>query len=98
VAAFDKESNKTDRVISGCRCYHIDEAAEVIAREGIRVVIMAVPTAAAQAVSEKLVQAGVRGFLNFAPEPLRVPANVTVENMDMTMALEKTAFLARQNS
>lgn len=96
VAAFDNDPQKTGRVINGCRCYPIEGAAETIAERGIRVAIMAVPVAVAQAVSEQLVKSGIRGFLNFAPEPLHVPPRVSVENIDMTMALEKTAFLARQ--
>ena len=98
VAAFDNDPQKTGRVINGCRCYHISEAHTVIAQENIRVAILAVPAEAAQSASEMLIKAGIRGFLNFAPEPLHVPGKITVENIDMTMALEKTAFLARQNS
>jgi len=41
------------------------------------------------------VTAGVRGILNFAPVPLHVPEGVYVEQIDMTMALEKVAFFAR---
>jgi NADH/NAD ratio-sensing transcriptional regulator Rex len=38
----------------------------------------------------------VHGILNFAPVPLHVPEGIYVENMDMTMSLEKVAFFARQ--
>ncbi len=97
VAAFDMDSQKTGRVINGCRCYHIQDVEKIIAQEKAQVAILAVPVEAAQPISETLVQAGIRGFLNFAPEPLHTPPTVTVENIDMTMALEKTAYLARQS-
>ena len=98
VAAFDVDPQKTGRVINGCRCYDIVDAKRVIADEKIQVAILAVPAEVAQAVSEKLADAGVAGFLNFAPERLRLPPRVVVENIDMTMALEKTVFLARHTS
>jgi len=37
----------------------------------------------------------VRGVLNFAPVRLRVPEAVYVEDLDMTVSLEKVAYFAR---
>lgn len=96
VAAFDTDPSKANRVIHGCRVYASDDLASVISREGIRIAVLTVPAAQAQAVAEGLVAAGVRGILNFAPAPLRVPPEVFVEDIDMTMSLEKVAFFARQ--
>ena len=44
-----------------------------------------------------MIESGIRGILNFAPAPLRVPPRVYVENVDVTVLLEKVAFFARQN-
>jgi redox-sensing transcriptional repressor len=98
VAAFDNDPYKANRVIDGCRCHPTDALPEVVRRQGIRVAIVTVPAPAAQGVAEALVRAGVRGILNFAPMRLRVPPNVYVEDMDMTMALEKVAFFARRGT
>ncbi len=98
VAAFDVDENKIGRVIHGCRCYSVEEL-ETVARENdIRLGILAVPAAAAQNVAENMVRAGFRGILNFAPAPLKVPAGVYVEDIDMTMSLEKVAYFARQGA
>jgi NADH/NAD ratio-sensing transcriptional regulator Rex len=43
-----------------------------------------------------LVREGVRGIVNFAPAALRVPPDVYVEDIDMSMSLEKVAYFARQ--
>lgn len=96
VAAFEADPQKAGRVIHGCRCYDIAELGNVIREKGIRVAILAVPTGAAQSTAIALEQAGVTGILNFVPEPLRINPRVAVENMDMTMALEKVAYIARQ--
>jgi len=97
VAAFDDDTFKAGRVIHGCHCYGMGDVQDIIKDKNINVALLAVPADAAQSVAEKLVAAGISGLLNFAPKRLRLPAKVTVEDMDMTMALEKTAFLARQN-
>lgn len=96
VAAFDRDPHKTGRVIHGCRCYDIEMVEKVIADEGIRVAIIAVPGPDAQRVADRLFAAGIKGLLNFAPTPVRVPPKTYVEHMDMTMALEKVSFFTRQ--
>lgn len=96
IAAFDTDPEKTGRVIHGCRCYSMDALAEVVEENGIRAAILSVPAAEAQGVADRLIRAGVRGLLNFAPVRLRVPAGVFVENMDMAVSLEKVAYFARQ--
>ncbi len=93
-AAFDRAAEKTGRILHGCRCYPVDDLAAVISREGIRVGVIAVPTAEAQAVADQLVLAGVTGILNFAPVRLRVPAGLHVENVDLMMALDRVAYYA----
>lgn len=95
-AAFEVDPGKVHRVIHGCRCYPMEELPEVIAREGIGMGIIAVPAEEAQGVADKLVRAGVRGLLNFAPVPLHVPPGVFVEVIDMTTSLEKVAYFARK--
>jgi len=94
-AAFDSDPRKTGRVIGGCRCHGIEEMDGVVAEQGIVVGIVCVPADAAQATADLLVKAGVRGILNFAPVPLRVPDSVYLENRDMTTSLEKVAYFAR---
>lgn len=98
VAAFDNDPYKADRVIHGCRCYVLEDLDRVVKEQGIRVAIIAVPATEAQAVADMLVRAGVAGILNFAPVRLQVPRHIYVEDIDMTMSLEKVAYFARQNT
>ncbi|MGI6460819.1 MAG: redox-sensing transcriptional repressor Rex [Candidatus Hydrogenedentales bacterium] len=94
VAAFDNDKTKVNRVIHGCRCYPMPQLEEVVESEGIRVGIIAVPSAVAQDTARRLCRAGVSGLLNFAPTHLWVPPHVYIENLDLSMALEKVAFFA----
>lgn len=95
VAAFDVDPSKANRVIGGCRCYPAEMLAEVLESEGIEVVILAVPAQEAQPLAELLYAHGVRGMVNFAPVHLRIPEDAFVEQIDLTMALDKAAFFAR---
>lgn len=93
VAAFDSDPSKATGEFAGCPCYPIEAMPEIIAREGIRVGIVTVPPAQAQQVVDLMVMAGVTGFLNFAPTPLKVPARALVDNVDLVTKVEKVAFL-----
>jgi len=96
IAAFDKDPNKAGKVVNGCRCYHIDELEKVIKENEIRIVILAIPEVGSQEMAERLVNAGIRGILNYAPTKLYLPHNIYIENRDMIMAVEKVAYFARQ--
>jgi len=98
VAAFDNDPYKVNRVIHGCHCHGLDDVSRVVREQDIKVAILTVPASVAQAVADSLVSAGVRGILNFAPTRLRVPPHTYVEDIDMTMSLEKVAFFARKGS
>ncbi len=94
VAAFDTDPARVGRVIEGCRSYPLDELGWRVAELGTTVAIIAVPAEAAQGVADLLVRAGITGIANFAPISLDVPPHVFVENVDLTMSLEKVAYFA----
>jgi len=97
VACFDDDASKVGTSIEGCRCHHVDDLERVVTKRKIEIAIIAVPAGAAQEVADRLVRGGVRSIVSFASTPLHVPAGVTVEDMDITAALETAAFFARQD-
>jgi len=74
-----------------------DLAREVRAR-GIQIAIVAVPGESAQAVTDQLVGAGIRAILNFAPARLKVPREVRLQNVDLSIELETLSFYLAQGS
>lgn len=96
IACFDNDQSKVGRVINGCRCYNTDELYRKIPEIGATIAIIAVPSPAAQDIAEKLNISGIKGILNFAPITLKVSSGVYVEDIDMTMSLEKVAFYSKQ--
>jgi redox-sensing transcriptional repressor len=95
VAAFDVDLDKIGLSFSEVRCYSVRQMAEVLAEKRIDIAVSTVPADHAQQVAEQLVAAGVTGILNFAPVVLRLPERIYVENIDMSVSLEKVAFFAR---
>jgi redox-sensing transcriptional repressor len=65
---------------------------EVSLRRGIDIVIVAVPAESAQAVVDRVVAAGVRAILNFAPTKLRVPPEVSLKTVNMALELESLSY------
>jgi redox-sensing transcriptional repressor len=66
---------------------------EVVLSSGeIDIVIVAVPSEVAQSVVDRVVAAGVRGILNFAPTKLNVPSGVALKNVNMAMELEALSY------
>jgi redox-sensing transcriptional repressor len=96
VCSFDSDQSKTGRIICGRRCYAMENLNEIIKKHGVRTVILAVPSKAANEVAQRLVAAGVHAILNFAPTHLEINDKVYVENLDMTMSMEKAIFFSRQ--
>ncbi len=94
-AAFDIDPEKTDRVIAGVRCYPVAQIAPIVSRDHITVGILTVPGTAARETADLLIDAGVRSILNFTPTPLHLPPNIFLEEIDITVFLEKAAYFAR---
>lgn len=56
------------------------------------IAVLAVPAEVAQQVLDRLVSAGFRAILNFAPTRLDAPAHVTVRTVNMALELEGLSF------
>ena len=63
-----------------------------IQREHPDIAVLTTPADEAQVVVDRLVSAGVRALLNFAPIQLQVPPDVTLRNVNMAMELEGLSF------
>jgi redox-sensing transcriptional repressor len=92
LAAFDSDLEKTGRVQSSCHTYALAEMPRVVEEVKAAIGIITVPAAQAQQVANAMIDAGIKGILNFAPVRIKVPNSVYLENLDITLALEKTAY------
>ena len=60
--------------------------------QGIRIAILAVPAGAAQETTDRLVAAGVRSILSYAPVSLSVPPGVHVSYSDPVVQLQQMTY------
>ena len=95
--AFDINPEKINRSYDGVPVYHINNLPEEVKNNNITIGIITVPSDSAPEIAETLVDAGVKGILNYSPKPLNVPAYVYLEEYDMITSLEKVAFFAKKN-
>ena len=91
-AVFDADATMIGTDQGGFIVQGLNELADTIGREHIRLAIMAVPADAAQDVADQLVAAGIRGVLNFAPVSINVPADVALASVDVAVQLEQLSF------
>ena len=92
VAAFDSNRRIVGKTVGNLKVQPVEELAETVADQGIAVGIVGVPGPQAQGVVDRLVQAGVRGILNYAPIAAQAPEGVKVRNVDPVLALQTMTF------
>lgn len=68
------------------------ELIEKVSAAGIRVAMLTVPASAAQNVAEKLVKAGVKAILSYAPITLSLPDEIRVEYIDPILMLQRMTY------
>lgn len=91
-AAFDTNKTIINTIEDGVPVYPISELANQLHEQQIQVVILTVPSSAAQEVAADAVAGGVKGILNFTPIRISVPDNVLVQNVDLTNELQTLIY------
>ena len=97
VAAFDIDPSKVGSEIMGIPCYDMKEFEGRAEAENIDIVVLSSPTSAATKLVVPIINAGIRGVLNFTSTPLNFPKGMVVENYDITTLLEKVAYFVKEN-
>ncbi len=97
IATFDVDTTKIDRVISGVKCYPLSRLKEVVDAQQISIAIMTVPADSSAEVMAQLVEAGIKGVMNFTTVPLNVPPEMYLDEYDMITSLEKVAYFVKSS-
>lgn len=97
-ALLDADPALIDEVINGLPVRHIDDLETAVATEDITIGVIATPVGSAQGTCDRLVAAGVRSILNFAPVTLLVRGDVDVRKVDLSVELQILSFHERQRA
>lgn len=89
VAVYDADPARIGTTVDGLV---VQPISALPTAEAFDVGVIATPIRAAQEVADALVAAGARGILNFAPRKLRIPADLALRTVDMTMEFESLSF------
>ena len=96
-ALFDSQREKIgQRSRGGVPIHDVRVFRRTVRRERIRIAVIAVPATSAQAVVNEVVASGIKAVLNFSPGTLKVPADVKVKSVDLTVSLESLSFFLAQ--
>ena len=89
---FDNDASKVGKKVGEYVIKDTADIVEEIRKAGIKMAMLTVPAAVAQEVADKLVQAGVKAILNYAPISLNVPPGVKVQHIDPSTHLQRMTY------
>ncbi|MFB4168658.1 redox-sensing transcriptional repressor Rex [Virgibacillus sp. JSM 102003] len=93
VKAFDTNAEKIGTDIGGVPIYHIEDLEENM--KGVSVAILTVPANEAQTITNRLVDHGVSGILNFTPARITVPEKIRVHHIDLAVELQSLVYFLK---
>lgn len=96
-AIFEADDSKVGERAGEITVRHIDDLKDVCRDENIAIAIVATPAGDAQEVADKLVDAGVKAILNFAPAVMNVPPDTSLREVDLSMELQILAFYQQKH-
>lgn len=92
VALVDADPALVGKRVGELAIEPIGDLDRIVAQRQIAIAILATPAPAAQEVADRLVAAGVRSILNFAPTVLNVPDGVSLRKVDLAIELQILSF------
>ena len=91
-AIFDVDSSKVGRTINNIEIQHLQHLHTTVQERHIQIGIITVPPQEAQKVADQLIEANIKGILNFSPAPVRAPDKIKIRNLFFTSALDNLIY------
>lgn len=92
VAVYDKDPTKIGQPWDAQVVRDIAELEADAARDRPDIAVLAIPADDVQPEVDRIVRAGIRAILNFAPAQIQVPPGVTIKTVNMAMELEGLSY------
>ncbi|AKS66655.1 redox-sensing transcriptional repressor Rex [Staphylococcus coagulans] len=93
--AFDISEEIIGMQVGDVTVKSMKEIKSTVETEALEVIIIATPGRVAQEVADALVDAGVKGILNFTPKRVHVPQSVQVHQIDLGVELQSLLFFMK---
>jgi len=91
-AAFDVKDDIVGRIVDGVPVYPLSDMREQIQLQQIEIAILTVPADVAQDNVNQLIDAGIKGIMNFTPVRISTPAHIQIQNVDLTNELQTLIY------
>ncbi len=95
-AAFDASPAVVGTRVGGVEVRNIEQLDSYLTTNRVDIGIVAVPAHEAQRVVDKLVKAGIRAILNYAPITAHVPRDVSIRHIDPVLAMQSMTFYIKR--
>ena len=92
VLLFDHDPAKIGEKVGDLAIRDVKEMISAIRAEDVKMAMLAVPAPAAQQVADKLVEAGVKAILNYAPVSISLPSHVHLQYIDPVIGLQRMSY------
>lgn len=92
IAVYDADPTCIGRSLDGVVVRDQKELEHDIKQLKPHIALIAVPAESAQQLVDRVVRAGVKAILNFAPTPINVPNGVTLRSVNMALELEILSY------
>jgi redox-sensing transcriptional repressor len=97
-ALVDVDPAKIGERVAGLEVVHIDVLPKLVADHAISIGLIATPATAVQEVADRMVAAGIRSILNFAPAPVAAPPGVSIRSVDLAVELQILAYYEQRKA
>ncbi|MGD6969294.1 redox-sensing transcriptional repressor Rex [Rossellomorea vietnamensis] len=96
--AFDVAPEKVGSIISDVPVYSLDDMEKHLEENDIEVAILTVPVGSAQNITDRLVEANIKGILNFTPARLTAPDHIRIHHIDLAVELQSLVYFLKNYS
>ena len=97
-ALVDVDAGKVGETVGGLRVRHLDDLPEIVREHESAIGVICTPASAVQDVADRMVAAGIRAILNFAPAVISMPPGVSVRKVDLAIELQILAFYEQRKA
>jgi redox-sensing transcriptional repressor len=98
VALVDVDPSKVGEVVAGVEVRLVEEMPALVSQHDVAIGIVCTPAAGAQEVADRMVDAGIRSILNFAPAVIAVPPEVSLRKVDLSIELQILGFYEQRKA
>jgi len=97
-ALVDVDPAKIGERVGGLEVRDVADLPALVRQQDVAIGIIATPAIAVQDIVDRMVEAGIRSILNFAPAVISVDSGVSVRKVDLAIELQILAFYEQRKA